>query len=124
MIQRGMLPVSAEYREVVDRGLKHDDDGFETLDLLPAGGGDELPAIEGDTETHDRPQTTDEVDEDILALAKMDFGVATDDMGVDYSRDELLKRDMNEATRTAIVGMAKDRKAALASVEKKTSGKK
>lgn len=77
-----------------------------------------------DPETHDRPQTTEEVDEDLIKLAVMDFGVATDDMGVDYSRDELLKRDMNEATLAAIVGMAKDRKAALASVEKKTSGKK
>lgn len=115
MINRGLLPVSAEYREAVDRGLQHEDDGgvidFSTIDMMPP---EQPEAIEQDEpETHDRPQTTDEIDADLIKLAQTDFGVATDDAGVDFTLFELQGREMNEATRSAIAGLAKDRKAAI-----------
>lgn len=65
-------------------------------------------------ETHDRPQTSTEPNQDLIALARMDLGTATDDPGVDFLADEILAKATDEATRTAINGLRRDRKAALA----------
>lgn len=116
MIQRGLLPVSAEYREAVDRGLRHDDDGFETLDLLPPGGPD-IPAIEDDSpepETHDSPQSAEEVDGDLISQVTREFMSLTDSVAIDFAADETIQaKQPNDATVTAIRGLQRDRKAAL-----------
>lgn len=65
-------------------------------------------------ETHDRPQTTDEVDSDIISLATQCFMNATDGAGVDFEAEELIRdKQPNNATVDAIRGMQRDRKAAL-----------
>ncbi len=80
--------------------------GEVSKDSPEEAGGEEVDAGE-------RPQSTEELDQDLIDLARMDISVATDQPGVDFETERLLKREMNEATRAAIEGMAKDRKAAL-----------
>ena len=64
MIQRGLIPVSAEYRDIVQRGIQDDDEGIDldtTIDIVPTST-DEL-SIEGEageqsqdgTQTHPKP---------------------------------------------------------------------
>jgi recombination protein RecT len=125
MIQRGLLPVSAEYREVVDRGLKHDDDGspldYGAFEVLPEMAGIE-GTVEGDVDAGDRPQTGEEVNEDLVTLARMDIAEAADDPAIDFAVHELLNgRSENEATVAAIRGLAAQRKAEL---QKPAKGKK
>jgi hypothetical protein len=77
----------------------------------------EIPMNTPDEPTHEdageRPQTTDEIDADLVTLAQMDIAVATDDVGVDFEVESLMKRPMNEATRKVIEGLAADRKKVL-----------
>jgi len=112
MINRGLLPVSAEYRDAVDRGIKHDADDldYSGFDLLAARE-DDSATIEGDA--GERPETGDEPNQDLIELARTDIAAATDDPGVDFAADELLAKATDEATRTAINGLRRDRKAAL-----------
>jgi recombinational DNA repair protein RecT len=120
MIARGLLPVSAEYREAVDRGLRHDDEG-ERVDWLP-GSAEEMTGLPGpeSEEEIDRPQTASEVNQDLIDLARQDFADATDADGVERSLAELAKHEQcNEPTRTALEGMAADRKNAIAEFEAK-----
>ena len=107
MIQRGLLPVSAEYREVVDRGLKHDDDGgsidFGAFDVVP-------PEPDG----FDRPETGDDLNQDLIDLARMDLSQCNDDPGIEHCLHELLSgRTENEATIAAVKGEAAERRKEL-----------
>ncbi len=105
-----------------------DGSAVETMDALAdrlLGSNGEIPKDTPDEPTHEdageRPQTTDEIDADLIRMAQTDFGVATDDAGVDFTLFEFQGREMNEATRSAIAGLAKDRKAAI---NQPASGKK
>lgn len=71
-------------------------------------------------ESADRPQSTPEPDPEILGYARMAFGAMTDTAGVDFELDGLPKKfpAMTEATRAAVEGLARDRKAAIADAEK------
>lgn len=74
--------------------------------------------------THDRPQTGDGVDEDVLDLARMDIGAATEDPGIDHAADELIAtKQPNDATVAAINGVRRERKAALNAPKKTTKQK-
>jgi recombination protein RecT len=121
MINRGLLPVSAEYRDAVNRGLQHDDDGsvidFSTIDVMP----EETPtAIEHEPETHDRPQSAEDVDSDLVTLASMNIMNAADATAVDFEADDLIRdKQPNDATVAAINGLRRDRKVALANAGKK-----
>lgn len=121
MIQRGLLPVSAEYREVVDRGLRHDDDGgaidFGSFDVVPP---DQGTANEQEPDGFYRPQAVPELNQDLIDLAKVDFAQATDEPGVDFAVMELLNgKSESEATVTAIKGLAAERKKELRKTGKK-----
>jgi recombination protein RecT len=125
MIQRGLLPVSAEYRDVVDRGLKHDDDGspvdYGTFDMLPDPTGIEGP-IEGEVDAGERPQTSEGINEHLVTLARTEIAEAADEPAIDFCVHELLNgRSENEATVAAIRGLAEQRKAEL---QKPAKGKK
>lgn len=62
----------------------------------------------------ERPQTTPDIDADIISLAQMDIANATDHNAVDFSVHELTNgKTLSEATLAAIQGLAKERKAAL-----------
>lgn len=113
MIQRGLVPVSAEYRDLIHRGIQNDDDGIDldTLDIVPAMA-DEL-AIEG--EAGERPENADEPNTDLIELARMDIAAATDEPGVEFAADSIIKEHQpDDATVNAINGLRRDRKAALA----------
>lgn len=103
MIQRGLLPVSAEYRDAVDRGLKHDDDGdsFAPFDF---DAGAELPAIEGDA--GERPETGDEPDAIMLEACQRELAEQTGIGDVEATKNQYLRQCKTDADRTAVNGLA------------------
>lgn len=116
MINRGLIPVSAEYRDTVQRGVQHDDDGglgLDTIDIAPTSV-DEMDAIEeGVADDADRPQTTPDAEQDLIDLARLNLMAETDEQAIEVERDRLLGMTTNEASRAAINGLANERKAAL-----------
>jgi hypothetical protein len=73
-------------------------------------------------ETHDRPQTSEVINEDLVTLARMDIAEASDEPAIDFCVHELLNgRSENEATVAAIRGLAAQRKAEL---QKPAKGRK
>lgn len=113
MINRGLLPISAEYRDAVQRGMQHDDDGG----VIDIGGMDFIaPAIEGEAEVDagERPQSADEVHGELIEYAQMVIAAAQDAVAVDFEADTIIKdKQPNDATVTAINALRCDRKAAL-----------
>lgn len=114
MIQRGLVPVSAEYRDVVQRGVDYDDDGgldLDGVDLLPPAGGDEdLPAIEGEvTDAGERPQTGDEPSSDLSREADTAFLDADSVSDVEAIRVSLARKATTEADKTMLLGKAAER---------------
>ena len=116
MIQRGLLPVSAEYRDAIDRGIENDPDEMDygSFDMVPGEGQELPPAIEGEaSDAGERPQTADEVDNELICNAQIELSRATDEAAVDLAADKLYPRAENEATKSAIAGLVHERKAAL-----------
>lgn len=81
------------------------------------------PTMAPPEDTYDRPATSEEVNQDLIDLASMDLGASTDLQGVDFVLQDLLKKPMNEATATAIRGLAEQRKDHLQAAEKAPKGK-
>jgi hypothetical protein len=111
------------YKSIQD-GMSKPEDWFavETVEgeVKPAAerAKDALRKRAADDETHDRPDNTPDVNQDLIDLARQDFAVATDATGVDFALAELAKHEQcNEPTRTALEGMAADRKKAIAEFE-------
>jgi recombination protein RecT len=108
MIQRGLVPLSAEYRDLINRGVEYDDAGgldIDSIDIIPTGR-DEIEAIEGETETHDRPQTSPEPDEAYIASARARFADITLITNLTPLAKELCDNAPNDATRNAVDGLA------------------
>lgn len=80
MIQRGLLPMSPEYREIADRSLNNDDGDMEglTFDVVPPERLESAGDVDG--EVIDRPQTGEEVNETLAATVDADLA-AVDSIG-------------------------------------------
>ena len=100
MINRGLLPVSAEYREAVDRGLRHDEGELEmpTFDALA----DASDATE--IEQIDSPQATEEPDPVLCDAVSDELLEATSITNCNAIRDHWLPKCQSDADRTAVVG--------------------
>ncbi len=102
MIQRGLLPVSAEYREAVDRGMKYDDGEDVALNFDVVA---EPAAIGGHVEeTHDRPEAVDEPNPTLLESVAADLDEATSITNCNAVKDHWLPQCQTEADRTAVIG--------------------
>lgn len=124
MIGRGLLPVSAEYREIVDRGIKHDDDGgmdLGTFDFIPETADAELPAIDGEVsgqDTADRPDTGDSPDTEIMFGLDVDLKQATTISACEDAKVKWLKLAKTDEDRTVIVGKMEVRAEELRAAKK------
>jgi hypothetical protein len=79
-------------------------------------------ATPSEPETHDRPQTSEGINEHLVTLARTEIAEAADEPAIDFCVHELLNgRSENEATVAAIRGLAEQRKAEL---QKPAKGKK
>ena len=118
MIQRGLLPVSAEYREVVDRGLKHDDDGgmdFGTFDIVPEPG-----AIEGEVGGQaDVGDASPDVNQELHDFATMELAAQTSISDVQAMLAVLLRKCEGPADETMVRGLAAQREEAIRAAKKK-----
>ena len=116
MINRGLLPVSAEYRDTIQRGLQNDDDGdsFGTLDIVPG-----MDALEGDVqespdEGFERPQTADEVDSGLVERFRKTLEGCNDADAITSEVQALQALgDVSEATWKALDGVVETRRAEL-----------
>lgn len=110
MIQRGLVPLSAEHRSIVDR-LEHDEDDvntFTAVDLLGVadGGLSALPSPDDEPPpeaTHDRPESTEEVCPDTIDGFRADLADCTSADLVDTCQNSWLPRCPNEPTRTVVM---------------------
>lgn len=90
------------------------DDVMPAAGKLPARTMDQLADRLDKSNGHDRPQTTDGVDEEILTLARTDIAAESDPDAIDFAADELIKaKQPNDATVTAIRALQRERKSAL-----------
>ena len=116
MINRGLLPVSAEYRDVVDRGLKHDDDGgdmdFGTFDIVP-----EPAAIAGDV--REQGDTASDVNQELSDFATMELAAQTSISDVQAMLAVLLRKCESPADETMVRGLAAQREEAIRAAKKK-----
>jgi hypothetical protein len=65
-------------------------------------------------ESQDRPQTGDEVSQDLIDYARMTFEAAVESQEIDFELSQIVNgKEPNAATLTAINGLAKECKAAL-----------
>jgi hypothetical protein len=115
MIQRGLVPVSAEYRDLIDRGVRIDDDGdvIDSVDLLPPSAlATEEPAA------GERPQTTEEPDHMFLEEAREVAGMLAAEDRIQPYLDEYLGKATVEAERTSINGYANEARKRLSGGKK------
>lgn len=127
MINRGLLPFSAEYRDTVKRGLQHDDDGME-LSQFEAIPGMEMPALEGEVsgepplgdEPHE-PTETEPRDESPIAQAAPLFASATSARDITKHQEHFRNLAHNEADREEINRLADVAKARVKSAPKQQS---
>lgn len=123
MIGRGLIPVSAEYRDVVQRGVEHDDDGaidLEAINIVPT----DLPAIEGDIDAGERPQITPEVNQELADFASMELANVTAIGDVEGLRVSLLRKATEDVDIKMVNGLCDARADAIRAERGERSNKR
>lgn len=124
MVNRGMLPVSPEYRDMVERTEGEDMAGMEidAIDIVPQEADEAAGYIEA--ETHERPQTTPEVDEQLAADLEGELS-ATDKVGdCEALKSSFLRRAKSPADETMVRGKCDQRVDAIRASRGENSNKK
>lgn len=111
MIQRGLVPVSPEYRDMIQRGIQDDDEGIDVdaIDIVPVVADELEGEPEGDGDTADRPQTGDEPDAIMLEACQRELAEQTGIGDVEATKNQYLRQCKTDADRTAVNGLAETR---------------